>query len=245
VVVSGRDVTSRGNYWPASTIKLLPAIAVVKWAMEKRIGLGQEIRISEPKGVFKDTLRSILRDTLVWSSNKGYDRLVRIAGMDYMNTLAKSLGLKHTWVSQAFVGGTLKRSPTLYYKNASGWHTIPSRYSKLKSLCPRQGNCTSLGDLQKLLLIAYTYPTLRKYMLQSKCLFLSEVRQKFGVTTRIYSKPGFTWKGHMIGNGLIITPKGDRYIMTVLVPSNGEKSYTKIRKRLRILAGKVLRKIKN
>ena len=80
--------TSRGSFWPASTIKLLPALAVM------RAGIANSPRI-----------KALLHSALSRSSNSAFDRLVRSVGADYVNDTARLIGLAHTWISRPYSRG--------------------------------------------------------------------------------------------------------------------------------------------
>ncbi len=178
--------TSKKSYWPASTVKLLPAVALV--IKHRRL---------------TKKMRRLIFLSLSFSSNKAYDQTVDLVGINYINRLAKRLGLRHTSLRYPYSRkGTFK-----------AWR----RYNKCRT------NCTSLHDLQKLLLVAMRYRILRRAMWRCRCRLWS----------RCFNKTGYVGTRHVLDVGY-----RQGYVLAVVLPATGR--YRVDLRRLRILAQIVL-----
>ena len=215
--------SSKGSYWPASTIKLLPAIAVM------RSGIKPNTRI-RMKG-YAGSVRSLLKAALGVSSNSAYDRLVDLVGQDHVNTTAKQLGLKHTWVSRAYGRkGTFRYSPPYWL----GKKYIRAKWAKLKN--PKcNSNCTSFKDLQKMILYASKDKELRRWTRRRKGRFLKMVR-KYIPSVRVYCKPGYVAYHHGLTNC-----RFGKYVLTIAIRSGSWKQYWKYKKKKIRLAETILK----
>ena len=212
VALGNTTGSSKGSYWPASTIKLLPAIAVMRSGINPRT----YVRMKRYRG----TVRTLLRRALSVSSNVAYDSLVDLVGQDYVNATAKHLGLKHTWISRPY-----GRRGTFYYSAPYrlGKKYIRSKRAKLKnSKC--KSNCTSLEDLQKMILYASKDKELRRWTLQ---------HSKFS-KAKAYCKPGYVARRH----GLMNCRFGN-YIITIATPCGLLQDWRK-NKKLRIRMAKYI-----
>ena len=201
--------SSKGSYWPASTIKILPAIAVMRSGIKPQT----HVRMKRYKG----TVRNLLKQALLVSSNKAYDSLVDLVGQDYVNNTAKQLGLKHTWLSRPYGRrGSLAYSPGYYLGNKY----IRPKQAKLKHpTC--SSNCTSLQDLQKLIFFATRYKELRKWTRRSRNGFAKVVKKHFP-STQVYCKSGYVAYHHGLTNC-----KFGKYIITIATPCGSWKGWKK------------------
>jgi len=201
--------SSRGSYWSASTIKILPAIAVLR----KGINPKTHVRMKRYRG----NVRQLLRLALTVSSNKAYDSLVDLVGLDYVNTTAKQLGLKHTWLTRAYGRrGSLRFSAGYWL----GKKYIPPKWAKLKnSKC--RANCTSFKDLQKLMLHATRYKELRRWTIRSrKRNKLAKVVKRFYPKAKLYCKGGYVAYHYGLTNCRL-----GKYFITIGIPCKSWKSW--------------------
>jgi len=206
--------SSRRSYWPASTIKILPAIAVLRKGIDPKT----YVRMKRYRG----TVKRLLRLALFTSSNKAYDSLVGLVGMDYVNTTAKQLGLKHTWLSRPY-----GRRGSLGYSRGYwlGKKYIPPKIAKLRNLkC--SSNCTSFKDLQKLIVYAMRYKELRRWTRRSRNK-LAKIVKRFYPRAKLYCKNGYVAHNHGLANC-----KLGKHVLTVGIPCGSLKNYWKNRNRL-------------
>ena len=204
---------SKGSYWPASTIKILPAIAVLRKGIDPKT----YVRMKRYRG----TIRRLLRRTLSVSSNVAYDSLVDLVGQDYVNITAKQLGLKHTWISRAYGReGSFKYSHGYWL----GKRYIPPKIAKLKN--PKcNSNCTSFKDLQKLIVYATRYKELRRWTLRTRDR-LSKIVKRFYPKAKLYCKGGFVSYHHGLTNCRI-----GRHVLTIAIPCKSWKVWWKNKKK--------------
>ena len=203
--------SSKGSYWPASTIKLLPAIAVMRSGINPRA----YVRMKRYRG----TVRTLLKRALSVSSNVAYDSLVDLVGQDYVNATAKHLGLKHTWISRPY-----GRRGTFYYSAPYrlGKKYIRAKRAKLKN--PKcKSNCTSFEDLQKMILYASKNKELRRWI-QRHGNF-AKVLKRYFPKVKVYCKSGYVAHRHGLTNC-----KFGNYIITIAAPCGSRKNWNKNKK---------------
>lgn len=103
---SGGD---RENWWPASTLKIYPAIAALE--RTRALGFGPQVRLTfhYPDAPLQTTLKRLLQQALVQSNNQAFDRLVELSGWKRLHreffTARKGLG---TTVLLRSYGGRIK-----------------------------------------------------------------------------------------------------------------------------------------
>ena len=213
--------SSKGSYWPASTIKLLPAIAVMRSGINPRT----HVRMKRYRG----TVRALLRRSLSVSSNVAYDSLVDLVGQDYVNVTAKHLGLKHTWISIPY-----GRRGTFHY-SAPYW--LGKKYTKAKRAKLKnpkcKSNCTSLEDLQKMILYASKDKELRRWI-QRHGKF-AKVLKKYFPKVKVYCKSGYVAYRHGLTNC-----KFGNHIITIATPCGSRKNWNKNKKLRARMAESVL-----
>ena len=203
--------SSKGSYWPASTIKLLPAIAVIRSGINPRA----YVRMKRYKG----TVRALLKRALSVSSNVAYDSLVDLVGQDYVNATAKHLGLKHTWISRPY-----GRRGTFYYSAPYrlGKKYIRAKRAKLKN--PKcKTNCTSFEDLQKMILYASKDKELRRWTRRHGRF--AKVFKKYFPKAKAYCKPGYVAHRHGLTNC-----RFGNYIITIATPCGSWKNWLENKK---------------
>ena len=179
---------------------------------------------------YRGTVRTLLKRALTISSNVAYDSLVDLVGQDYVNTTAKQLGLKHTWVSRAYGRkGAFHYSPAYWL----GRKYIRAKWAKLKN--PKcNSNCTSLEDLQKMILYASEDKELRRWT-QRRGKF-AKVLKKYFSKTKIYCKPGYVAYHHGLTNC-----RFGKYVLTIAIRSGSWKQYWKYKKKKIRLAETILK----
>ncbi len=96
--------TDRGDWWPASTVKLFAAIA----ALERTRALGFSPQVDllfHDDGTLSHTrMDALLQQALIPSNNYAYDRLVSIVGYDEINDrfFTARNGLSHTRLERSY-----------------------------------------------------------------------------------------------------------------------------------------------
>ena len=250
--VAGRDVSSRKRFWPASSIKILPALAAVHWAADKNATVDSNLTIKGRRR-WKGTLRKLIRESITYNrgsraSNRAYDRLIRIVGMDYLNRKAKKWGLNQTWISKAYASRrSLRWSPSIRIegKKAILVKVSPNLSMMQSPLC--KSNCTSLGDLQKMLLLGYNNRILRPYLENNNSMIKTSLRKRFGRNVKIYSKDGFVSRHHAVANALVVDGN-KKVILTMVLKTRyriRRRAWRRTKRFVNRLARKILRKFRN
>lgn len=115
-----RSTADKKDFWPASTIKLFAVIAALERVNEKGFDL-DTVAIFEHEGSdgqwtldASRTLREMISEVFRRSSNEDYTLLLRLAGVDWINTrlLAKERGFQNS----AIMRGYVKERPWAYVR---------------------------------------------------------------------------------------------------------------------------------
>lgn len=149
----------RGDWWPASSVKLFAAIA----ALEKVRGLGLPpnawVRYDYPeRPPVTMRLSRIVHLAIAPSSNANFDRLVELVGYDAINRdfFTAEHGLADTVFRRAYTDrlvdeasghGIFRDSPPIRVYLGRRAVDLPARRGVGHYDCPDLGNCTTLGNL--------------------------------------------------------------------------------------------------
>lgn len=115
-----RSTADRKDFWPASAIKLFAVIAALERVNEKGLDLDTVaiFEHEESGGQWaldaSRTLREMISEVFRRSSNEDYTLLLRLAGVDWINTrlLTKERGFQHS----AIMRGYVKERPWAYVR---------------------------------------------------------------------------------------------------------------------------------
>lgn len=222
--------TSRRSYWPASTIKILPALAVVRWAKRHKIPLQSTLDIKDKTGRYKGTLHRLLWLALYPSSNTAYNRLVYVAGVKRVNRLARKIGLVNTCISTSYTKrDSLHSAPGFRLKVKGRWRSYPAR--KYRRWC--WSNRTSLIDLQRLLVAAIKHRSIRRYTSKATSPMSKSIKLFFGSPLTIHHKTGYVGRYHALDNAAFKARNGRLYLLTVATPArHGKRAYRRSMKLL-------------
>ncbi len=153
------------SWWPASTVKLLAAVAALErlhsWGFGPAARVTFEYREIEG-GPATLTVEQIVRGAITPSDNVAYDRLVEIAGYEWLNDifLSDDKGLGGSVLQRGYGGrhryadsgrGSLRHSPRITLVEGNKTKVLPERSSTKNYDCPGQGNCVPLRDLAECL----------------------------------------------------------------------------------------------
>lgn len=146
---------SHEHYWPASTIKVMTAVAALETLHEYGLTGAAILTFEDLDGRYHGPAKEIIRLAIQVSNNPAYNRTVLIAGMRNINeTIFPRWGLHDTIMQRRYTrpeGVTdlaLRTSPAIRYREGRHRGTIPERVAPhLYGRCPAAGNCTSLYEL--------------------------------------------------------------------------------------------------
>lgn len=141
----------RHYFHPASTVKLATSVGAL-WTVGA-LGLtgDAEIEFTDAEGIQRGRIADMIHEALMHSSNKDYNRLVRIAGFDALNEqyLSPRWGLPEMAIQARYGdrrGPTLRYSPPMQYHQSELHGEIPAREaSRHHPTC--KGNCATLFEL--------------------------------------------------------------------------------------------------
>ncbi|MBK7826725.1 hypothetical protein [Nannocystis sp.] len=141
----------RHYFHPASTVKLATSVGAL-WTLGA-LGLtgDAEIEFSDAEGLQSGQVADMVHEALMHSSNKDYNRLVRIAGFDALNQeyLSPRWGLPEMAIQARYGnrdGPTLRSSPPMRYREGELQGELPAREASGRHASCK-GNCATLFEL--------------------------------------------------------------------------------------------------
>jgi LysM repeat protein len=162
-LVSWSTLATSSNGWnPASTVKLYSAISALEMVRRNGFNVNTRVTFHYPRGKRTFKLKDLFEDAVHWSKNLPHNRLVQLAGFDFLNgpggTLQRA-GLNHTYVMRAYAetewtdeghSRWLRHSPRITLRQGRRDRTIAPREGEGRYPCMGAA-CTTLSDLAKTL----------------------------------------------------------------------------------------------
>ncbi len=222
------------RFWPASTVKILSAVAALEWAYAE--GFTGEATVELPR--LRDRLHQIVDRSIRESSNWDYDLTVQLVGLDGLNQrfLTPERGFPTTQLQRGY-SGTLNiyASPGLTLREGNRHKYIPPRTQRGGGTCPAQGNCTNLFEITEAVRRVVLHPELDSTeqfriaaadaarLTASLCraepsFFAPGAQAAFGYAPRICHKPGWVLSRDCVDSG-VITAGTQRYLLAVAMPA--------------------------
>ncbi len=146
-------VVPRHYFHPASTVKLAAAIGALVTVGALGLTGDVEIEFTDAEGVQRGRLADMIAEALLHSSNRDYNRLVRIAGFDALNDdlLSARWGLPIMAIQARYGdrdGPTLRSSPVMRWREGERSGELPAREAVGRDPdC--KGNCATLFELHE------------------------------------------------------------------------------------------------
>jgi hypothetical protein len=149
-------IESWEHYWPASTMKLIAAVAALETLVELGFDRDAEILLEDADGAFHGSVEELVWLALTVSDNPAYNRLARIAGFDALEARLDRWGLDRTTIQRAYTEGerayTLRQPRSIEIRQGERTRsTVGARGTFEDPACPAESNCTSLADLLEVL----------------------------------------------------------------------------------------------
>lgn len=250
--------------WVASTIKLPAAVAALHRVHEE--GFDGSATVTFP-GETPETLRAIIRDSLIVSDNLDYSRTVRVTGFERMNEvfLTAENGFPNTVIQRSYIAGFSVIDVPGFTLSLDGREkAIPAYRTSRTYPCVGDGrplpNCGNLFDLlntirrvmlndeipepERFVLASSDVAFLQQTLLEVPSEFAGGVAQVLGEGAKIYNKTGsVSIDGYSYLDTAYIedTASGARYLMGVNVPyTSCGRSFTSCRQALRDVASPAL-----
>jgi len=223
---------SRGLFWPASTVKIIAAVAMLREMKKYNIHADTRIKFKDAYGVFNGKVSTLFR-----MENIDYDRMVRLATVDGIDRMRKDLKYMYLTIRTLF-GGPNRR---IWNRPAITSHGIPARQNPWRrTLCA--SNCVSLYELQSIMhRIVNLDPTLGvpikslsalRHSLARKHPHTCKAMRKFFPGSIFYNKSGTVPKYSRLDNIAIPYKKGHIYITLAVKFSYGPWYANKITSRI-------------
>lgn len=234
--VQAGDGGQAADFWPASSIKVLVAVAALEYAGS--LGFSGEATLTFDTGTTA-TLREIYDAAIRDSSNEDYDLLVQITGLDRLNDefLTPAKGFPETVIRTAYAGSDLALSPGITFSEGPRSLQVPPRQATGDYGCPG-GNCSTLFEMVesvRRVLVDDELPPplrfavapadlrrLRSSLLGADGFFNAGAAAALGPGTRVYSKPGWA-PGRDCVDVAFIEGEGQRFLLGVATPERGEE----------------------
>ncbi|MFH1130223.1 MAG: serine hydrolase [Pseudomonadota bacterium] len=217
---------SPGNFWPASTVKLMAAVGALMTLGEYGLTGAANVSFTDAGGSYSGTVKNLYKKAIVISENSAYDRLMRIAGFDEMNDiyLTPEAGFPKMVLQRRYeVGSNLRSSPAIAYQEGELSGQIPAREKSEREHtdCPNEANCTNLFELLEVMRKVTLHQELPKKDqfplnqtdiddLQQHLLECHSVRIKpgasaaLGHSVKVYNKKGSCAEDDRLDHGLIV-----------------------------------------
>ena len=221
------------NFWPASSIKLLAAVAALEYVGQQ--GFTGAATVTFGSGAPR-TIRSIYDAAIRISDNAAYDHLVEIAGLDYLNGtfLTAARGFPMTVIQRSYtVGGNLRVNPRMTLIEGDRTVVVPARTGRVDATCP-QGQCSNLFEMSesvRRVVLHNEIPEAERFkldpadvaglnsaLLGAEGWFEPAVARVVGAGARIYGKPGQVPGRDCLDVVLIEGRGGQRILLSATVP---------------------------
>ncbi len=222
------------NFWPASSIKVLAAIAALEYVGQQ--GFTGAATVAFGNGAPR-TIRSIYDDAIRISDNAAYDLLVEVAGLDYLNGtfLTPARGFPVTVIQRSYtIGGNLRVNPAITLTEGGRKVVIPARTGRVDASCP-QGQCSNLFEMSesvRRLVLHNEIPAAERFklapadvaglnsaLLGAEGWFEPAVARVLGSGARIYGKPGQV-PGRDCLDVVLIERNNQRILLSATVPES-------------------------
>lgn len=234
-------VNSDGNFWPASSVKLIAAVGALTTLRAHGLTGDARIDFEDHRGRWRKKVERLYGAAITRSSNLAYDRLIRVAGFDEINQdlLTEERGFRYGALQRAFAprwdASPLRESPEIRFSEGELEGVLPARSGTYRvEGCPERDNCFSLFELLDALsrvvlhddlppearfdLDRRDLDRLKSFLAQSKSGFAESAEQIFGDQTRIFNKRGYSPAFDMIDHALIVNQRnGRRYLLAASV----------------------------
>lgn len=222
-----------GDFWPASSIKVLAALGALEFAAS--LGFTGAATVTMDTG-YTATLREIYLSAVVDSDNFDYDVLILVAGFDRLNTdfMSPANGFPATVIQRSYAGIDVRWSPEMTLEEDGRTVVVPAREGIGEYDCPDEGNCSNLFEMseavRRLVLDSALSPEERFAISPADVLALTDalagtgsfftlgVEQAVGPGATVQSKPGVAAGLACVDTAVVTAPAGDRYLLSAAIP---------------------------
>lgn len=217
------------DFWPASTIKVLSALGALEWVFTH--GFTGDAQIVWDSG-FGDRLGDIVDRAIRVSSNIDYDRTLRAAGWDFMNSdfLSEQRGFRTTVITGSYASVEV-RNPGGYLLRENGVEKyIPGRPG-VGEYGRNDTNLFELSEGIRRVILHNEIPEFERFRI-SEADRLRVVDALCGATPSYFSegasdvlgsvsichKPGWVPDNECIDHGVVTDSSGRRFLLAAEIP---------------------------
>ena len=234
-------------FWPASSIKVLAAVGALEFLAD--LGFTGSARVAFDDDGEGDgetwTVRDLYEAAVAWSSNEAYDRLVQIAGVDWLNRefLNPENGFPESVIQKSYVDLGPVASPGFTVSDGQVSVTVPPREPSDDLGVPDDGNRSDLLELaesvarigldaelppgQRFSIDAADVADLQQSLLAADGFMRPGVLAALGPAVLIYDKPGYVVGADCVDVAYIDAGEKSRsFLLAVSVPDDGQDCST-------------------
>ncbi len=225
------------GFWPASSVKLLAAAGALEYLAD--LGFTGAARNTMGRQTF--TVADVYEAAIVGSSNEAYDQLVRIAGLDWLNTqfLTADNGFPTSVIQRSYTGDGVDVSPAMTIVEGNRRTTVPAPSSPSTSTygCG-DGNCSNLLEMTesvRRVVLDAEIPQAERFdiapadidgltdaLLRSEGFVEGAADEVLGGGARVYNKPGYVPGDACVDVALVTDGRGsEQYLLAVQTPEDG------------------------
>lgn len=240
------------GFWPASSIKLVVAVGALRYL--DRLGFTGAATVRFADG-FEDQVRHVYDLAIRQSDNQAYDRLLQIAGIDWLNDefLTPANGFPDTVVQRPYSGIDVRSSPAMTVTEGSSSTRVSARRTTRTLTCRdgSTGNCSTpfeLSEAMRRVVLDVELPrderididptdraALTSAMLRGRGFLEPGVTRALGPAAQVFSKFGWVPGHSCVDVGLVEDAvEGQRYFVAIVAPDDGGRCTS-----LEVLAEKV------
>lgn len=220
------------EFWPASTIKLLASVAALEFVGAR--GFTGAARMTWDSG-YSDILASIVDRAIRDSSNPDYDRTLRVAGLDWLNTefLTAERGFPGVVITSPYGGLPVRDIPALTMTEGTMSDTTPARGTtgdygsndtnlfELVEGLRRVLQHSEIPEAHRFALADTDLAGLRDALCGSTVKYFGDgVRAVLGADASICNKYGFVPTADCLDHAMVQTADGsERFFVAAVIPA--------------------------
>jgi hypothetical protein len=248
----------RHYFHPASTVKLATSVGALRTVGALGLTGDATLEFDDGEGHYAGKLADSVHEALMHSSNRDYNRLVRIAGFDALNVeyLSPRWGLPEMAIQARYgsrEGPTLRSSPAMRWREGERSGELPAREAVSRHpTC--KGNCATLfelHDVQRRVMLHDELPADERFPIDARDVARMKATMRitrkrlgrvpdeaFGAPVEVFNNVGRIPRVALLENATLIEPASGRrlfMVASVAFPGSLGDSDAKVVPRLRAL----------
>jgi hypothetical protein len=234
-------------FWPASSIKVMAAVGALEFLADLGFSGSATVAFDDDGEGNGETwtVRDLYEAAVAQSSNDAYDRLVQIAGVDWLNDefLTAENGFPDTVIQKSYVDLGPVESPGFTVSDGETSVVVPPREAGEDFGVPDEGNRSDLVELaqsiarltldavlprgQRFSIDPADVADLRDSLLAADGFMRPGINAALGPDVLVYDKPGYVAGADCVDVAYIDGGDPSRaYLLGVTVPDDGDDCST-------------------